>query len=73
MKISDILKTYSLLNPLEQHQLIAGIRISRFTPKQTSKKPKKAEKVKVTKKEKVVTAISDMTTEELEQFIKETG
>ena len=70
MQITDILTSFTALPSLAQQKLIERMRMSRFTPKQTSKKSKKAVRAKITKTEKIVKAVEDMTTEELEQFLE---
>jgi hypothetical protein len=70
MQISDILTPFTSMPSLAQQKLIEGIRRSRFTPKQTSKKSKKAVKAKITKTEKIVKGLEDMSTEELEKFLE---
>ena len=70
MQISDILIPFTSMPSLAQQKLIERMRMSRFTPKQTSKKPKKAIKQKVTKTEKIVKGLEDMSTEELEKLLE---
>ncbi len=70
MQISYILTTFTSMPSLAQQKLVERIRMSRFTPKQTSKKSKKAVRAKITKTEKIVKGLEDMSTEELEKFLE---
>ena len=73
MQITDILTSFTALPSLAQQKLIERMRMSRFTPKQTSKKSKKATKQKVTKTEKIVKGLEDMSTEDLEKLLEGMG